>query len=111
MSAILERTTFSTSRLLEFCTRKELVAQTGHQPDVWPVMVLKELLDNAIDAAEEAGIPPTIEVIVDDAGITVRDNGPGIARRARSRAFSTSTSGCRRARHTSARPAAPRATP
>ena len=29
----LERTTFRTSRLLEFCSRKELVAQTGHEPD------------------------------------------------------------------------------
>ena len=76
--AILRRTTFTTSRLLEFCTRKELVAQTGHQPDAWPVMVLKELLDNALDAAEEACIPPTTQVIVDDAGITVRDNGPGL---------------------------------
>ena len=27
--AALNRTTFTTSRLLEFCSRKELVAQTG----------------------------------------------------------------------------------
>ena len=33
---VLERTTFRTSRLLEFCSRKELVAQTGHEPDAWP---------------------------------------------------------------------------
>jgi DNA topoisomerase VI subunit B len=78
VSAILERTTFSTSRLLEFCSRKELIAQTGHQPDAWPVMILKELGDNAIDGAEEAGISPRVEVIVDDSGITVRDNGPGL---------------------------------
>jgi len=39
--AILERTTFRTSRLLEFCSRKELVAQTGHEPDAWPLAVLK----------------------------------------------------------------------
>ena len=52
----LERTTFRTSRLLEFCSRKELIAQTGHEPDAWPLVVLKELVDNALDACEEAGI-------------------------------------------------------
>jgi hypothetical protein len=30
--AALERTTFRTSRLLEFCSRKELVAQTATSP-------------------------------------------------------------------------------
>ena len=56
----LERTTFRTSRLLEFCSRKELVAQTGHEPDAWPLVVLKELVDNALDACEEAGVAPEI---------------------------------------------------
>ena len=31
----LERTMFRTSRLLDFCSRKELVAQTGHQVASW----------------------------------------------------------------------------
>jgi len=39
---------------------------------------LKELVDNALDACEEAGVPPEITVTVDDDGITVADNGPGI---------------------------------
>ena len=77
-AAVLKRTVFRTSRLLEFCSRKELVAQTGHQPDAWPVMLLKELLDNGIDVAEEAGVPPIIDVTVDKSGITIRDNGPGL---------------------------------
>ena len=67
-----------TSRLMEFCSRKELIAQTGHQPDAWPVVILKELVDNAVDAAEEAGTPPVITVTVDRAGIIVEDNGPGL---------------------------------
>ena len=46
----LHRTAFRTSRLLDFCSRKELIAQTGHQPDDWPLVVLKELIDNALDA-------------------------------------------------------------
>ena len=41
-------------------------------------MILKELVDNAIDAAEEAEIAPVIKVTVDRTGITVEDNGPGI---------------------------------
>jgi DNA topoisomerase VI subunit B len=74
----MERTTFRTSRLLEFCSRKELVAQTGHEPDAWPLVVLKELVDNALDACEEAGIAPEIDVKVEPGGITVDDNGPGM---------------------------------
>jgi DNA topoisomerase VI subunit B len=76
--ATLERTTFRTSRLLDFASEKELVAQTGHQKDAWPVVILKELVDNAIDAAEEAGTPPVVTVTVDRTGIKVEDNGPGV---------------------------------
>ena len=46
----LQRETFRTSRLLDFCSEKELVAQTGHRPAQWPLVVLKELVDNAMDA-------------------------------------------------------------
>ncbi len=49
----LERTTLRTSRLLDFCSEKELIAQTGHQTDAWPLVVLKELVDNALDACED----------------------------------------------------------
>ena len=76
--AQLERTTLRTSRLLDFCNRKELIAQTGHQPDAWPLVLLKELVDNALDACEEAEVAPEITVWVDDTGITISDNGPGI---------------------------------
>jgi len=61
----LARTTFETSRLLDFCSEKELTAQTGHDRDEWPLVALKELLDNALDACEEAGMPPEIHVKVD----------------------------------------------
>lgn len=74
----LRRTTLTTSRLLDFCSRKELVAQTGHPVHEWPLVVLKELLDNALDGSEEAGVSPVIHVVVDQRGITVVDNGPGI---------------------------------
>jgi hypothetical protein len=50
----LTRVPFTVSRLMEFCTRRELVNQTGHEVHEWPLVVLKELVDNALDAAEEA---------------------------------------------------------
>jgi DNA topoisomerase VI subunit B len=74
----LKRETFRTSRLLDFCGKKELIAQTGHPLSAWPLVVLKELLDNALDAAEDARISPSVQVTVNDQGITVSDNGPGI---------------------------------
>jgi hypothetical protein len=69
---------FKTSRLLDFFSKKELTAQTGHEEADWPLVVLKELVDNPIDACEEKGMRPEIRVRVDEEGITVADNGPGI---------------------------------
>jgi DNA topoisomerase VI subunit B len=77
--AALKRTTFRTSRLLEFCSRKELVAQTGHEPDAWPLVVVKELVDNAIDACEEAATAPEVRIKLTHSSITITDNGPGIS--------------------------------
>ena len=72
MSATLKREIFKTSRLVEFCSEKELVNQTGHGVDQWPLVILKELVDNAIDAAEEADIAPVIEVTVCDGGTPIQ---------------------------------------
>ncbi len=74
----LGRLTFHTSRLLDFASEKELVAQTGHRLDDWPLVIAKELLDNCLDACEEEAIAPEIRVGVDRDGITVADNGPGL---------------------------------
>jgi DNA topoisomerase VI subunit B len=84
LSHRLERTTFSRSRLLDFCSEKELVAQAGHSKSEWPLVILKEGMDNALDACEEAGVAPEIYVEVNtgpDDGpseIVLADNGPGI---------------------------------
>jgi DNA topoisomerase VI subunit B len=78
VSQILERTTFKTSRLAEFCSEKEVVNQTGHDAEDWPLVVLKEVVDNALDACEEAGIPPVINIEVADDAIIIADNGPGL---------------------------------
>jgi DNA topoisomerase VI subunit B len=74
----LDRTAFRTSRLLEFLNTKELTAQIGHGPAAWPLVLVKELLDNALDACEEGGTATEIQVTVDESGVQVADNGPGI---------------------------------
>src|SRR3954447_11539484 len=73
------RETFRTSRLLDFASQRELTAQIGHPPGQWGQVAVKELVDNGLDACEEAGTAPRLEVTIDGAGITVADNGPGIA--------------------------------
>src|SRR5262249_28568227 len=63
---------------MDFFSEKELTTQTGHSRDEWPLVIVKELLDNSLDACEEAEIAPILTVAADPAGITVADNGPGL---------------------------------
>jgi hypothetical protein len=77
----LERVAFTVSRLVEFSSIKELTAQTGHPPEDWPMVVLKEVVDNALDACEEAKIAPEITIAVSThriIRIVITDNGPGL---------------------------------
>jgi DNA topoisomerase VI subunit B len=74
----LTRVPFTVSRLTEFCTQKELTNQTGHRYSEWPLVVLKELTDNSLDACEEAGIVPEIDIEGRDNKIIITDNGAGI---------------------------------
>jgi hypothetical protein len=80
---VFERKTFSISRLAEFVSESELVKQIGHPVRDWPLVIVKELVDNALDEAEEAGRPPMIEIHVDapedePGEIIVHDGGRGI---------------------------------
>jgi len=76
----LTRLAFTVSRLTEFCSEKELVNQTGHDVENWPLVMLKELFDNALDASEESEVAPEIEIsVAKDGTITVTDNANGIA--------------------------------
>jgi DNA topoisomerase VI subunit B len=63
---------------MEFCSVRELQNQTGHSVDDWPLVVAKELFDNALDAAEEAEVAPEITVTVKPDRIIVQDNAGGI---------------------------------
>jgi DNA topoisomerase VI subunit B len=74
----LTRVAFKVSRLMEFCSERELQNQTGHSIYEWPLVVGKEVMDNALDAAEEAEVAPDITVIVDAGTIIIQDNAGGI---------------------------------
>src|SRR4051794_38067510 len=74
----LTRVAFRVSRLMEFCTRRELQNQTGHGITQWPLVVLKELVDNALDACEEAEVAPVISIAVEPGSIIIEDNAAGI---------------------------------
>jgi DNA topoisomerase VI subunit B len=74
----LMRVAFKVSRLMEFCSERELTNQTGHSVWDWPLVVAKELIDNALDACEETEAAPEITVIVEKDTIIVQDNAGGI---------------------------------
>jgi DNA topoisomerase VI subunit B len=74
-------TVFTTDRLLEFTSTAELSKLVGAPPAEWPIIAVKELVDNALDNCEDTGTAPEIAIAVStkDRTITVRDNGSGIA--------------------------------
>jgi Histidine kinase-, DNA gyrase B-, and HSP90-like ATPase len=78
MSGLLKRATFEIDPALEFFTVDELTMQLGHEQELWPLVLVKELVDNALDACEEAGVTPVIVVSIKKDSITVWDNGPGL---------------------------------
>lgn len=77
--ATLRRTTFEISREIEYFSEKELQRQVGHGKAWWPISLVKELVDNSLDACEVGEIRPEIEVEVNAEGFSVRDSGPGIS--------------------------------
>jgi DNA topoisomerase VI subunit B len=72
------RTTFQTSRLLEFLSEKKSQMQIGVTPGAWGLALIKELIDNALDAWETAHIAPEIRITLTPDGLTVADHGPGL---------------------------------
>jgi hypothetical protein len=74
----LTRTVFKTSREMDFFSERELLTQIGHPRNDWPLCILKELLDNSLDACEEANIAPVIHITADPCRIKIADNGPGL---------------------------------
>jgi DNA topoisomerase VI subunit B len=73
------RVAFTTSRALEFFSEGELTTQIGYRKELWPLVLIKELIDNAIDATETAATGPIeVQVELGKDKIVVSDNGPGI---------------------------------
>jgi DNA topoisomerase VI subunit B len=78
MEKLVKRTSFVTSRQLEFFSEKELTMQIGHPVPLWPSAILKELIDNSLDACETAAIAPRLLVVVENDRLSVKDNGSGL---------------------------------
>ena len=78
MDTFTRREIFTTPRFLDFVGAEELTKQIGHPSRMWALVAVKELIDNAIDHAEEEGLPPQVEVEVTRRTITVADHGRGI---------------------------------
>jgi DNA topoisomerase VI subunit B len=62
----LTRTAFTTNRTLEFFSESELTTQLGYGPKLWPMVLIKELVDNALDACESTTVAPEITVTIED---------------------------------------------
>ena len=80
--AQLQRTTFETSRAAEYFDARQLSTLTGVPKDEFASVCLKELVDNALDACETAGVAPVVGVEVErdneTISLAISDNGPGI---------------------------------
>jgi DNA topoisomerase VI subunit B len=50
----------------------------GYGRQLWPLVIAKELIDNALDACEVGAIAPEISITLEPDSLTVTDNGPGI---------------------------------
>lgn len=78
----LHRTTFDTVREAEYFSVTELEAMTGQPRSRFGAVVLKEALDNCLDACEAAGVAPEISIartiFEDSCVLEFRDNGDGI---------------------------------
>jgi DNA topoisomerase VI subunit B len=79
MSCVLHRELFETKRQLEYFSPKELSMQLGAEPRRWGVVLIKEAVDNALDACETAGLDPVIAITLGPEGFTVEDNGLGMS--------------------------------
>lgn len=83
LPSTLERRSFSISRAAEYFDVSELEKLTGQPRRHFATVVLKELVDNALDAAETAGRTPHIEIEVNRTKgfvtLAVSDNGHGLS--------------------------------
>ena len=79
----LERVHIERSRLMEYLNQNDLRAMTGLSPSDFHKAIIKELVDNALDACEERGVTPEIKVLANRENgqyhYSVKDNGGGMS--------------------------------
>lgn len=73
------RTTFETQRSHEYFEEDTLRGLIGYDKPLWPLTLIKELVDNALDECEMAKIAPEVAVTVGQDSFTVTDNGGGLS--------------------------------
>ena len=73
------REAVSIDRQAEFFSESELTKQMGHTKEYWPIVIVAELIDNALDHCEECKRAPEIAVVLGPDFIEVIDNGEGMA--------------------------------
>ena len=71
------REAFTTSRMLDFVSDRRADQANRRRTSDWPRVLIKELVDNALDACEEAGVAPVVEIEIDRPTVTVTDQRPG----------------------------------
>jgi hypothetical protein len=78
----LERATFETSRAAEYFTAEGLTKLTEQSEESFGDVVIKELGDNALDAAETSRVVPELLICCERRGeltdVSISDNGEGI---------------------------------
>lgn len=75
---LLQRETFQVSRMMEYFSAHELTKQMGLGPSQWPLALLKEMVNNGLDAGENTGVAPVITVTLQPDALIVQDNGRGL---------------------------------
>ncbi|MFM7219406.1 MAG: ATP-binding protein, partial [Nodosilinea sp.] len=82
MVVTLDRPVFHLSRENEYFTEKELGIQFGYPKAAWAIVLVKELIDNSLDACERCKISPQIEVELTRDSVSIQDNGDGLPEQA-----------------------------
>ena len=63
---------------MEYLSEAELTKQIGYPRHLWPLAIVKELVDNAVDHCEEIGRLPDVVIKLTADSLTVADNGQGL---------------------------------
>jgi hypothetical protein len=77
----LKRQIHRRGRGTDWLSERGLTKLSGAEPKYWPDLLLKEIVDDALDAAEGVRRPPIVSVTVERDALVVEDTGPGIEER------------------------------